>query len=283
MRKLLSANVARLVRSKTFWCCLLLCLVAGAWKAADFCREHSECNRYLYPGADNVYQEFGFSLPFVIAVFISIWLGSECSTGVIRNKIIAGYTKGNVYLANWLTCVIASVVLNLVQVITSAIPTSPWIIIFKEFEHYGKAFAYLMRYLGVSTLVVAALASVFVMIHMLLQKRTLGLVVSLAVLAVLMFTAAEMYGAINAQMYIYDTMDFVNGEFVPSLTKVYNPDYISGIKKDIYSLILDIQPIGQLFKFGRNTNIILYMCYSGIITVLTMGGGMLLFRKKNLQ
>ncbi len=283
MRKLISANMARLVRSKTFWCCFILCLAAGIWKAVEFCQGHSECNKYLYPGSDNIYQEFGFYLPFVIAAFIGIWLGQEYSGGAIRNKMIAGNTKREVYFANWLSCVIVSVMLNFVQVITSAIPTSPWIIIFKEFDHYGKAFVYFAGYLGVSTMVVAAMASIFVMIHMLLQKRTVGLVVSLAVLAVLMFAAADMYGALNESMYVYDAMEFVDGEFVPSLNKVYNPNYISGSKKEIYALLLDIQPMGQLFRFGRDTNYVLYMGYSCMITVLTLGVGLCLFRRKNLR
>ena len=94
MCKLLRANFYRLRRSRALW----LCMAAAFALSALF---------QLRIGADNesmntldviFLQVFPF-LPILHAAFISLFLGVEYQDGTLRNKLIAGHSRGTVYAA----------------------------------------------------------------------------------------------------------------------------------------------------------------------------------------
>ena len=60
---------------------------------------------------------FAMILIFVLAAVIPFIVGTEFDGGVIRNKIMAGFSKMKIYMATWITCLVATlglVIFNLV-------------------------------------------------------------------------------------------------------------------------------------------------------------------------
>ena len=287
MRKLISANMARLVRSKLFWLCLLICFGVGWYCADQFCMYQPLCREYIVAGASEVYREFGMYLPFIIAAFISFWLGTEYSGGAIRNKLAVGHTKEQIYVANWLVCTLAGVVMNLVVILTTTILTLPWGIILKEYYQCKPVVKRLVGYMAVSTLAIVAVSSLLVLLAMLLQNRTAGVLVALAVIVVLVVAAEYMNTSVNAPQFVFGTTDIVDGEVVNKLTQQYNPMYTWGTKKTIFDCLTDIQPLGQLVRAESSVVVeekgVLYAVYSGIIALVMFCGGLLWFRKRDIK
>ena len=60
---------------------------------------------------DNGFFGCALFIGIVMAVFCSLFIGTEYSEGTIRNKIIIGQKRGAVYLSNFITCSLVSVVM----------------------------------------------------------------------------------------------------------------------------------------------------------------------------
>lgn len=103
MRKLLSANFARLWRSNFFWltagilCCwggivyFLMVLNTEKHGISDIA-----WNTYFFNG--------NLCLGPALAVFTAFFIGSEYSDGGFRNKIAVGHKRLPIYLSNLITC-----------------------------------------------------------------------------------------------------------------------------------------------------------------------------------
>ena len=100
MSKLLSANFIRLKKDKFFWSGLVFMLAAGIFfpvmRYMDM-RQTQTINRI-----DNGFFGCALFIGIVMAVFCSLFIGTEYSEGTIRNKIIIGQKRGTVYLSNLL-------------------------------------------------------------------------------------------------------------------------------------------------------------------------------------
>ena len=109
MSKLLSANFIRLKKDKFFCSGLVFMLAAGIFfpvmRYMDM-RQTQTINRI-----DNGFFGCALFIGIVMAVFCSLFIGTEYSEGTIRNKIIIGQKRGTVYLSKKKTCSLVSVVM----------------------------------------------------------------------------------------------------------------------------------------------------------------------------
>lgn len=111
MLKLLSANLFRLWISKTFWVTVILMA----------CIEGFLCLLLSNQGPVPMDVVLFLSLQGIgvlISVFLSLFLGTEYSDGTIRNKLIVGHKRENIYLASFITGVIAITVIYFAGVLT---------------------------------------------------------------------------------------------------------------------------------------------------------------------
>ncbi len=90
MIALLSTNFFRIRRDLLFWLALCVCLVGGIAFGMGFRGA---------PAFDDFY-----AFPFFVALcaFLSLFLGREYGDGTLRNKVTAGYRRGQIYLAYFL-------------------------------------------------------------------------------------------------------------------------------------------------------------------------------------
>ena len=121
MGNLLHANISRMVKSRVF---LLAILAELAYTALVVlvCWDHYAGGTGNYTLEAVLAAGFGLmgylSIPSLIyAVLLSVHLGTDYSDNTLRNKLIVGHTRTEVYLADLLTCVIAAVGLDLLFLI----------------------------------------------------------------------------------------------------------------------------------------------------------------------
>ncbi len=111
MSRLLSANFARLFRSVWFWACGLLMLGYSLWQAADMLSwAYSMWSEWSGDFITSRAGDFAVPVVIVLPVLSAMFLGAEYHYNTVRNKIIAGYSRWQVYLANLITVTAAGLI-----------------------------------------------------------------------------------------------------------------------------------------------------------------------------
>ena len=113
MRKLLSANFSRLWKSKLFPLALLTAAVMSG--LILFVNQFNSASSIKYMDFP-FFSQFIYN-PVILAAFITLFLGTEYSDGILRNKLSIGHSRGSVYAANLCASVILSVSFVVIQVL----------------------------------------------------------------------------------------------------------------------------------------------------------------------
>lgn len=116
MTKLIRANLARMFRSISFWgivAAQLLFTVLVIYVGNAF-----ELGEVRIMGVLQEKQALEYRMacaflcfPFFQAVFVSLFLSAEKREGTLRNKLVVGYTKRQIYLSNLISCLVGTAVL----------------------------------------------------------------------------------------------------------------------------------------------------------------------------
>ena len=106
MTNLLRANFFRMRRDHVFWTCFGTVLACSVVFVFFWCRE--DVQRGFQVKLEQHYFNMAMSLGFFIAMFAAMFLNAEYSDGTIRNKLTVGCIRREVYLANFLTVLTAS-------------------------------------------------------------------------------------------------------------------------------------------------------------------------------
>ena len=112
MRNLLSAGFTRLGKNTAFYltagALLIIAAVMMLTAGRTALRNTSD---YVYTLEQHYFDLAGY-MGFFLAAFIALFIGTEYSDGTIRNKLIVGHARTNVYLSNLLVCAVASAAFN---------------------------------------------------------------------------------------------------------------------------------------------------------------------------
>lgn len=114
MRKLLHANIRRLWINKAFWISVLFMIAIEALYCILLLRQNDVPMELLL--------FISFQCIGVIgAIFASLFLGVEYSDGTIRNKLIVGFQRWEIYMASFLTVILALTIIYVSGVLTGAV------------------------------------------------------------------------------------------------------------------------------------------------------------------
>ena len=113
MGKLLKAGFYRLGKSKLFWGLIIATAIISGLT-------------FFFTEDEQVILEQKFLsnlnfIPFIIAIFVALFISVEFSEGTIRNKIIVGHNKIQIYLSTFIVNMVASIIMGIVCFITTAI------------------------------------------------------------------------------------------------------------------------------------------------------------------
>lgn len=114
MHKLLSANLRRLWLNKAFWVTvILMASIEGLLCLLLSKQGPLPVDVVLFLSLQ--------SIGILASVFLSLFLGTEYSDGTIRNKLIVGHKRVNIYLASFITGVIAITIIYFAGVLTGCV------------------------------------------------------------------------------------------------------------------------------------------------------------------
>lgn len=274
MVRLLRANFARLWKSKSFWVCLIL---AFALALANFLSTYSvqpQCveklGRELMAGSSNVV--------LFLSIFAALFLGTDYSNGTIRNKLVIGHTRAEIYFSNLVTTA-ASGVIMLAASWTGVLITGLCL-----GGKLGMPAGEFFMYMLISVCAAVAISALFNVIGMLIPSKSTIVTITLVSTFVLMIGAAVIMSMLAAPEYVQGYEMSVNGGVVLSDPEP-NPMYISGVKRDILTAVNDILPSGQFMQLetGSVHSPEFMPLYSlGVLAAATAVGA-LVFRRKDLK
>ena len=275
MTKLLNANFMRLKKSKIFYAAVLfmvglaLMLIYSNYKAAGEGYEVS---------LESTLFAFSSFMGIVMACFVSLFIGTEYSDGTIRNKIIIGHSRFEIYMANLITCIIGSMILTLIYIVIyvcGSFPVTGW---------FDCEMKMIMGSLGCAWLLCIVFAAIFSFIAMLNQNKAAVAVISLIVSLAILF-AGSYFKILLAEPEYYEGA-YMTEAGVMENKKVKNSRYLPpGTQREVYEFFDEFLPGGQQLQLveGEVTDPIQSMGYSALITVVVTGCGVMLFRKKDLK
>ena len=273
MRKLLYANFYRLFRINNlcFWICFVFIFLYSV-----FLLFLKQINGGLQTMYENDIVEFNFSLGIqaLMMFFSVVYLGSEYSEGAIRNKIISGSGRKDIYLSNLMTVFSVGFIMMIIW-FSCAVSGLPAL---RTWET--------VWYLAVAAMFLLAVSSIFTLMGMSVLENPMFSCMCICILYfVMMFAATFIYNILMESEFLTD-MVFIDGELVTEPEK--NPYYIGGTMRNIYQYILDFLPTGQgiqMFSFdtGDYVHIVRMLLSSAFITVSSTITGILLFKRKNIK
>lgn len=279
MIKLLKANLARLWKNKVFWLGFLVlnvfCIIQKIGLIQDTIEVH-----YL----EETFWIQAYVLGIILSVFISLFIGAEYEYGTIRNKIISGYDRSEIYLANIFACIIAGWIMCMGCLISSLLVGVP----FLGFFHIELS-EILLQGICVFALS-AAYTAIYCFFAMLIHNRTIIAIACIMLSFLLLFSGtvvsnrldeSEYYYIPDASLGIGEIDDVSNSEWIR------NRDYLEGTKRRIYEIVFEVIPGGQSLQLSgmlnEQTSYIEMFSASLVWIVLSCGCGVLLFCRKDLR
>lgn len=277
MFRLLSANMMRLRKSPEFRLLGLATLMislamirSGAETAA------SMQARGFQVVLDDYYFEMAPFLGAIIAVFISLFLGAEYSDGTMRNKVIVGHTRTDIYLANFLTCFLGDVIFTALWFIGGL----PGLVLIGPFEMgLSGAFLYFLVAVGFA----AVFTALFVGLSTLYQNKAAAVVLALVLWLMLALLGSGVSDRLD-EVEFHGGMAMIDGEFV-MMEDTPNPLYLTGNARTAAEYLCRILPTGQAIDMttadiatpGSN------IAVSAAVTVAVTAAGIWAFRRKDLK
>lgn len=279
MTKLLSANFSRLMRDKMFWLVSAFIFILSAFMITKSGMSVSDIDTENNVKTLNaVYFNILPIISFFYAVFISFFIGTDYSDGTIRNKIVIGHSRTDIYFVNYITCFTGSLVILTAMLIGCAFGV--------PFFGYwrGGIKAYLLVAL-LCVLITAVLTAILTMISMLSSNKAITVVLTIAVSLALVLIASSIYNVLLEPEFSRDFVSLsADGEAVFGPEKP-NPAYVTGWERKIDEWLLQFLPTGQSILIANEeiTNPLINILYSVLLTAAVNICGVFAFRKKDLK
>ncbi|MGM9615735.1 MAG: ABC transporter permease [Oscillospiraceae bacterium] len=275
MRKLITASFSRLWKEKIFWFVFLIMSIGSV------CYNWVGYNEAI-KGQIYVEDMIFCMLPmsgFVFALFISMYLGTEFEEHTIRNKFIVGYSRTQVYFAEYITCMVASMILLGIMLLVS---TSFGLLLSLEFQ---SSWDELVLLIFCCVLIASVFSAVFTAISMNVDSKATSIIVSIVYLFAILLLASFCINALAEEPMTYSNIVITAENGVQFGDLIENPTYVDGTQRIVYELIADILPTGQTIQlnnldFERAAR---WPVFSLIMLIIATVAGYLPFRKKDIK
>ncbi len=278
MTRLLSANFVHLKKNRCFWTCIWFMVLYGAFMV--YMNYWSMC-RYGYDSTlDSMCRGYTNLMGFASALLVSLFLGTEYSDGVIRNKLVVGHQRHTVYLAGLTVNAVGVLMINAVYVGVVILLGAPFLGASWQADPLT-----LLKAAAVTVLMDLSYTAIFTMCSMLNQNKasvTAGAILGALILCL-------MSGYIQSRLNepkIYEAYTEVTDKgYVITREAVENPYYLEGTKREAYTVLNDLLPSGQGMQLGSGdvSRAGQMSLYSGLILVLFTGTGIFFFCRKDIK
>ena len=275
MRKLITASFSRLWKEKIFWFAFLIMsfgTVCYNWIG------YNEATKAQICVEDMIFCMLPMS-GFVFALFISMRLGTEFEEHTIRNKFIVGYSRTQVYFAEYINCMVASMILLGIMLLVS---TSFGLLLSLEFQSSWRE---LVLLIFCCVLIASVFSAMFTAISMNVGSKAASLVVSIVFLFAILLVASFCIDALAEEPMTYSNIVITVEDGVQFGDLIENSAYIDGTQRTVYELIADILPTGQTIQlnnleFERAAR---WPVFSLIMLIIATVAGYIPFRKRDIR
>ena len=275
MRKLITASFSRLWKEKIFWFVFLIMSIGSVCYNWIGYNEITKVDVYV---EDMMFCMLPMAA-FVFAFFISMLLGTEFEEHTIRNKFIVGYSRTQVYFAEYITCMVASMILLGIMLLDS---TSFGLLLSLEFR---SSWHELVLLIFCCVLIASVFSAMFTAISMNIGSKATSLVVSIVLLFAILLMASFCINALAEEPMTYSNVVITVENGVQFGDLIENPAYIDGTQRTVYELIADILPTGQTIQlnnleFERAAR---WPVFSLIMLIIATVAGYIPFRKRDIR
>lgn len=274
MRKLLRAGYSRLFRDFFFLLAVAAMFSIGCVSALTQWRESTQ--GFVTDLSHNIFSYTVFSA-LAVGVVSAMCTGAEFDTGTIRNKLMVGHRRENVYLTQFLFMATAGVVCSLAYLV-------PYFTICRvALGPTSMPAAQLLSFGGMALCTVLAFAAVYNFVTMLIGKRAVAAVVCLLLFMGMIIVGSIIQSRLIEPELVSDYLLTVNG--VEQTAPHANPRYIAPPVRAVWEWAYDLLPGGQCVQVagtGAAHPLRLTLCALGEAAAFTLGG-LLLFRRKDLK
>lgn len=276
MLKLLRANFSRLLHDRAFRLLSALMAFFGT-SMAVVNAVHARQDGEIWV-MDYTIFIYVILAPIVNAVLTALFIGTEHSGGTMRNKRIAGHRRSSIYLANLLVCCGGGICLCL----AFALPQAGLGLLLKG--ELNAPLPEILRYAGLSFALMIAFTALFTLIAMLCQNKSHTTAGCILLTVVLLFAGVYISSTLEEPEYLAAYSYTENGVTIEE-PEQKNPYYITGTKRQVYELLQDLTPGGQVIQIsemGVKKPVMLAIC-DGLILLLVTGFGLIVFRREDLK
>ena len=272
MSELIRANYQRLFKSRLFWGCILFMYALSAGELVTSKIEQltgagnsaaSVLDSLLYDGA--------LRLCVVMAVFVSVFIGTDYSDGTIRNKITLGHHRSNIYLANLIVCASAAVIMQAIHLFSLLIPG---LFLFHDMTATTNEVIMLIL---LDMLAINTFTAFYVAISMISRSKSTSAIISLLLIFLASLLSLIIFQELLQPEYVTDSV---------SSELVRNSYYVDGLKRSLFVFLNDALPSSQIMQLesqqviGHTDRFVLYDL---AIMAFTTVGGNLVFRREDLK
>ena len=287
MGDLLASDFARMMRSKAFLATIVFCVEFPFCEFLLLYIENQSTNepiKIMDGYLNSCFLLFGV----IIAIFVSIFIGSDYHDGTLRNKLTAGHSRAKIYISNFLVCSVGCFILQFLYLFT--------IIALFMGAFFRKITDY--KYTTVSMLsldsiikmqlvgfyVVLTYMAVFLMFSMIISSRSISTTISIIIALVLLLVGTNITSKVAAEeMSLVNSKEKYTTQYISQFQR---GEELTGFKKTAYLFLDDFLLSCQVehLKVGvvppRAATYLLYDCL--VITASTLLG-IIIFRKKDVK
>lgn len=274
MRKLLRANFARLFRNPFFWCSLVCMAVFAALHC--FSGYQMKINYDAASPLDGIFSSYHLLLVILMAVFISLFIGTEYSDGTMRNKVTTGAGRGTIYLSFLITTAVAGLLMTLAYLVALCAVGIPLLGFLQTPGTTLISFA-------VGVVLTVAFAALYTLASMLITNKTAVAILTLLCVIGGLLLANDMLELLN-QPEFHSGITVTENNVIEEINTP-NPYYLDGPERARMLFLLDLLPTGQSLRLaqeGAATPLRMLLC-SVTVALIATTAGLYFFRRKDLK
>lgn len=278
MSKLLHANFARLKQDTFFWIGTVFMIVLGILIPVT---QYFEMKKYEWYTATltNGFFIYVVFMAILSAVFCSLFTGTEYSDGTMRNKLITGHSRIDIYLANLIVSAAAVFILCFAYILAYLCSGIPLFGFFPK-----ESLPVILGFMGCAFVLSVAITAICTAVAMLCQTKANTAVICILGIFILIFFGAYTDSQLGMPEY-YDTYFMGDDGEASDAAPIPNPGYLRGTKREVFEFIHDFLPGNQVVQLSAMsaTHLWKMSLYSALIAVSSTGLGVCLFWREDIK
>lgn len=278
MRKLLSADFMRLRKSLAFWLIFAACIAISLASFYDVYDMYARSDTYSCTPEETVFTILPMMV-FACPMLISLFQGTEYSDGTVRNKLVCGHRRAEIYFSALTVCSAASLFIlavnqALMYILGALFLGAPQM---PAGELLYKVFCCLLATVSISATCLTVTMSI--------QKKSVGVVLATAVMILSLLGCSWLDSQLRegettaVAMIVHEdgTMEWLEPE--------PNPLYISGTQRQVMEFVQDLLPTGQLIPASNNefARVERWPVLSLAFAAAVSAAGVTFFKKKDIK